>query len=119
MDARTAALQLRTLEFGIRVVRLAQHYPRTPAGEVIAKQLVKAATGVGASYRAASRCRSAAEFSTRMSTVLAEADQSAFWLALTGQADMISGPTVGELYEEAQELVAIFAESLLTVAHGG
>jgi four helix bundle protein len=115
VDGRTAALQLRTLELGIRVVRLVQAFPVTAAGEVVAKQLVRAATAVGAGYRAACCAGSWREFSTRMSEVVADAERCVFWLALTRQTGMISGPAVADLHDEAQELAAVLTDALHSV----
>ena len=115
MNPKALALQARTLEFGVEVINLSRKYPRSPAGDVVARQLVKAGTSLGANYRAVCRSRSTPEFSARMAIVLEETDESAYWLSLTEQTNLVSDPAVKALQAEAKELAAIFAASLLTV----
>jgi len=115
MNAKALALQARTLEFGVGIIFLSRKYPRSPAGDVVARQLVKAGTSVGANYRAVCRSRSAAEFSARMGIVLEEVDESDYWLVLTERTNLVTDPAVTGLQAEAKELAAIFASSLLTV----
>jgi four helix bundle protein len=115
MNAKALALQERTLKFGVRMIELSRKYPRTPAGDTVSRQLVKAGTSVGANYRAVCRSRSSAEFSARMGVVLEEADEGAYWLALTERTNLVTDPAVTELQAEARELAAIFASSILTI----
>jgi four helix bundle protein len=78
---------------------------------VIGHQLLRSGTPVAANYRAVCRARSRAEFLSKMSIVLEEADESAFWLELLVDADLISETRLGGLRSEANELVAIFNAS--------
>ena len=56
MDERQ--LKDRTLQFGLRIMRLVDALPQTSAGRAIGNQLVRSGTSVGANYRAACRGRS-------------------------------------------------------------
>jgi four helix bundle protein len=62
------------------VIRLFQHLPRSTEAQVLGKQLLRAATSVGANYRAAGRARSKAEFVAKIGIVVEEADETIFWL---------------------------------------
>jgi len=64
----------------VRVIRLFQHLPRSTEAQVLGKQLLRAATSVGANYRAAGRARSKAEFVAKIGIVVEEADETIFWL---------------------------------------
>ena len=66
----------RTVEFGIRVIRLVESLPKTDGTRVIGKQLLRCATAVGANYRAAARGRSRADFIAKMGIVEEECDES-------------------------------------------
>ena len=82
--------------------------PRTREADIIAKQLVKAGTSVGANYREASRARSKAEFSAKIGVVEQEADESLYWLEIIQECGWIAEKLVRDLIKEADELVAIF-----------
>ena len=75
---------------------------------------MRSATSVAANYRAACRGRSRAEFLSKMGIVVEEADESAFWLELLADAEVINRERLRELTAEANELRAIFAASQLT-----
>ncbi|MGH9143903.1 MAG: four helix bundle protein [Vicinamibacterales bacterium] len=80
----------------------------------IGRQLRRAATSVGANYRAACRARSRAEFIARIGVVLEEADEAAFWLEILSEARVAVGQRVHELLDEADQLCAIFVSSSIT-----
>jgi four helix bundle protein len=73
-------LKRRTKLFGLRILKLIAALPRTIVGKIIAGQLGRAGTSVGANYRAACRARSKAEFISRLEVVEEEADESEFGL---------------------------------------
>lgn len=72
----------RRRRFALDVIRLGDSLPRSRATEVIGRQLLRAATSVGANYRAACRARSSADFVSKMGTVEEEADESMYWMEL-------------------------------------
>ena len=55
-------LQRRTKKFHVDVMKLCENFPRHVTGFETAKQLIKAASSVGANYRAACRGKSKADF---------------------------------------------------------
>ena len=93
----------------IRFVRL---LPRTDEGRIVGGQLIRAATGVGANYRAVCRSRSRAEFVARLGVALEEADESAFWLEIIVELRMVAGNRAARLLDEANQLTAILAASI-------
>src|SRR3954447_5504530 len=105
---KSAALQARTKAFALRVLQLVEHLPKTSGGRVLANQLARRATSVGANYRAACRSRSRAEFAAKLGTVAEESDESLFWLELIRDGNFITAKKVASLVEEADELTAIF-----------
>lgn len=107
-------LKHRTKRFAVEVIRIVDKLPRSISSEVVARQLVKAATSVGANYRAACRGRSSAEFIAKMQIVLEEADESMYWLELMLELEMLESTTLHDLIREADELTAIFVTALKT-----
>jgi len=114
MPVQEPDLKPRTKQFALRVIRLFRSLPRKPEAEVIGKQLLRSATSVAANYRAVCRSRSDAEFLSKMGVVLEEADESVFWLELLSESDLVPTKRIADLTREANELVAIFAQSRIT-----
>jgi four helix bundle protein len=80
-----ADLRKRTKQFALRIMRLCEKLPARPVGRVIANQLLRCGTSVGANYRAVCRSRSTADFVSKLGVVLEEADESAYWLEIGGR----------------------------------
>jgi four helix bundle protein len=64
--------------------------------------------------RAVCRARSRAEFLSRLGVVVEEADESALWLELIPDAQLIREARLRDLRSEANQLVAIFRASRTT-----
>ena len=111
-----AELLARTKDFGKRVLRLVEVLPRTRTGNIIANQLGRSGTSVGANYRAACRARSRADFISKLGIVEEEADESGFWLELLAEEEILPEPKLRPLPEEAHALTAIMVSSRRTLA---
>ena len=108
---RSDELKERTKKFGLSVIELVEGLPRTKAADVLGRQLLRAATSVGANYRAACRARSQADFVSKIGVVEEEADESGYWLELLLEAAIGDGAEVTRLLKVANELTAIFTAS--------
>ena len=111
-----AELKRRTKLFGLRVFKLVAALPKNVQGRAIGNQLVRSGSSVGANYRAACRARSKAEFISRLGVVEEEADESAYWMEMIIEADLIKPTLVKPLLGEANELVAIMTSSRISAA---
>ena len=71
---------------------------------------------MAANYRAACRARSKPAFVAKLGVVEEEADESAFWLELIIETELLSARKVEPLLAEAGEIVAMMASSKKTAA---
>ena len=78
--------------------------------------MIRSGTSVAANYGAACRARSKPEFIAKLGVVEEEADESAFWLGLIIETDLLSAGKVKPLLTEAGEIVAIMASSKKTAS---
>ena len=104
-------LKRRTKQYAIRIVKLVEALPRTTTGRTIGNQLIRSGTSVAANYRAVCRARSRAEFIAKIGVVIEEADESAFWLELVIEVNLIRKDLVVSLLQETNEIVAIMVAS--------
>lgn len=112
------ALKKRTKQYALRTMRLVRSLPNNPEGWVIGKQLLRSGTSVGANYRAVCRARSAAEFIAKLGVVIEEADESAFWLELIIEGDILRKELVKPLLRETNEITAIMVAPSNTMRDG-
>ena len=106
----------RTKKFALRIFKLVGALPETIQGRAVAAQLIRSGTSVAANYRAACRARSKAEFVAKLGLVEEEADESAFWLEMIIETNLLGIAQVKLLLSEASEIVAIMASSKKTAA---
>jgi four helix bundle protein len=106
----------RTKQFALRIFQLVGALPQTIQGRAVAAQLIRSGTSVAVNYRAACRARSKPEFIAKLGVVEEEADESAFWLELIIETELLKPPKVIPLLTEASEIVAIMASSKKTAA---
>lgn len=72
----------RTKDFAKKIIGFCRVLPNNREGRLIGDQLFRSGTSVAANYRAACRGRSKAEFISKLSIVVEEADEAQFWLEL-------------------------------------
>src|SRR5436190_11180306 len=82
-------MKARTKAFAIRVLKLIEALPETRSGRIVANQLGRSGTSVGANYRAVCRAKSTADMISKLSIVEEEADESAFWLEIVLDAELL------------------------------
>ena len=104
----------RTKLFALRIFKLVGALPQTIQGRAVAAQLIRSGTCGAANYRAACRARSKPEFVAKLGVVEEEADETAFWLELIVETELLRAAKVKSLLIEANEIVAIMASSKKT-----
>jgi four helix bundle protein len=104
----------RTMQFSVRIVRMVKAMPRGIAEDVIAKQLTKSATSIGANYREACHGKSTADFVSNLKISEGEADETLYWLQLLVNSGIMKQSKLQALIDEANELVAILTASTKT-----
>ena len=101
-------LRERTTEFALRIIRMFVALPKTDEARVLGKQALGSGTSVGANYREAQRARSKAEFISKVGDCLKELDETAYWLDLLVQSDIVAPKKLSALQDENNQLLAIF-----------
>src|SRR5208282_4685986 len=111
-------LKKRTKPFTIRVINLVDRLPNSRAANIIANQLVRSGTSVGANYRAACRAKSRVDFISKLGTVEEEADETLYWMELLIESGKVKTAALANLMREAGEIVAIIVTSINTARSG-
>lgn len=111
MTMTSDELKKRTKKFAIDTIHLVDSLPLDRTTNILGKQLIRAATSVGASYRAACRGRSKADFISKITIVEEEADECQYWLELLSETGKSNSESIQTLLKEAGELTAIFTST--------
>jgi four helix bundle protein len=110
----TQLLIARSKKFALRIIKLVDAMPKTVAGYAIGRQIIRSGTSVAANYRASQHARSKAEFISKISIVIEEADETMFWLDLIIDSGLMQKNKIESLFKESQELLAIFCQIKIT-----
>ena len=108
MQKEKTDLAVRTKSFALQVIQLFSTLPKTTEAQIIGKQLVRSGTSVGANYREAHRGRSKAEFVSKCGDCLREIEETAYWLDLLAEANLVPQERLQLVRQECRELIAIF-----------
>jgi four helix bundle protein len=106
---RKETMRRRTKAFASSIVRFYLRLDRRREElRVLGKQVLRSGTSVGANYREGARARSNDEFVAKVELCAQEADETQFWLELLRDDCGIEGELVVPLWQEADELIAMF-----------
>lgn len=104
----TRDIKDRTLQFAVRIVRLCQMLEKSPgAARILASQIVRAGTSVGANVHESRGSQSRADFISKCSIACKEAHETLYWLQLLVAADVMNEERLSDLIGECNEIVAI------------
>jgi len=104
-------LKKRSKKFAIDIIHLVDSLSSDRTTNILGKQLIRAATSVGANYRSACKARSKADFISKITIVEEEADECQYWLELLLELGKSKPTAIDPLLKEAKELTAIFTAS--------
>jgi len=111
-ERREKDIQRRTFLFAVRVLKMVRVLPRDIAGQIVARQLGRSGTSIGANVEEAQGAQSRAEFARRMNIALSEARETHYWLRLTGEAGLAPAARLTSIIRETDELVCILTTIL-------
>ncbi|MBI3502041.1 MAG: four helix bundle protein [Bacteroidetes bacterium] len=111
----TQELKNRTKTFSHRCVKLALSMSNSFLENHIRGQLIRASTSVAANYRAACLAHSKKSFSSKLSIVIEETDESCFWMEFLIEENLMKENMAAPLIKESNELLAIFISSRKTI----
>jgi four helix bundle protein len=107
-------LREKSHQFAIRIVKLSQFLQEHKKEFVLSKQVLRSGTAVGALIREAEFGQSKADFTSKMSISLKEANETEYWLSLLKDTDFISEDQFMSLQSDCGELIAMLVSTVKT-----
>ena len=100
--------------FALRIVRLYK-YLRGRKESVIAKQMLRSGTSIGANIAESRYAQSKADFSAKLQIALKEAAETQYWLELLRDAELVkSDKAFTTLCDDCTELIKLLTSSVKT-----
>lgn len=112
----TELFKTRTKKNAIEIIQLFRSFPKKEEARIIGRQLIRCASSVAANYRAACRARSKAEFYSKLSICVEEADETVFWLEIATETNLYKPELLSQYKNESEEILKVLAKARKTVS---
>lgn len=104
----------KTAAFSIRIVNAEQYLRKEKKETIISKQLLRSGTSIGANCAESQNAQSPADFISKLSIALKEADETRYWLNLLHKSNYINQETHNSIINDVNEIIAILTKIILT-----
>ncbi len=112
MNDTMKMLRERSFAFSVRIVKLVQNLEDNRKGWVLSRQLLKSGTSIGANIREARFAQSLADYVSKLSIALKEAEETAYWLELMHATDIIDKEESAALANEIDWLIGTLVNTV-------
>ena len=100
--------------FALRVIKMYKYLVDTKNEFVMAKQVLRSGTSIGANIREAQRGQSKPDFYAKLNIALKEAEETAYWLELLHESGFVSLDLFESIYADCQEVIRVLVSITAT-----
>ncbi|MEW6556363.1 MAG: four helix bundle protein [Elusimicrobiota bacterium] len=108
-------LKERTYKFALQIIKLVQKLPQNQIARIIAEQMLRSGTSVGANTEEAYAGLTKKDFSHSINISRKETLETRYWLRLLLGAELVKKEEVANLFKECDELIKIFTSTVKKV----
>jgi four helix bundle protein len=112
---KNSILREKSYTFAIRIVKLFQYLKEEKKEFVLSKQILRSGTAIGALLREAEYAQSNADYISKFSISLKEANETAYWLSLLKDTDYLNLKLFESLYVDCDELISMLVSTIKTL----
>lgn len=94
-----------SFNFALRVVRFYKHLTENKQVYVLSKQILRSGTSIGANVRESIHAQSSADFVSKLSIALKEADETEYWLELLNASDIIDDVEFKSMSDDVKQII--------------
>ena len=102
-----------SMDFSVDIINLVK-YLKSKHETVIANQIGRSGTSIGANIREAQYAHGKADFIAKLQIALKEANETHYWLELLYESEFITKDEFESLYKDTHELIALLTTSIKT-----
>ncbi|HEY5615819.1 MAG TPA: four helix bundle protein, partial [Bacteroidota bacterium] len=115
--AQPEDIRKRTFRFAVTIVKLSGELGNDRAANVIAKQIIRSGTSIGANAQEAVAAHSKQDFIYKTNIALREARETLYWLKLIQELSILKPSTIQTVLQEAEEITKILG-AIVSTARG-
>ena len=100
-------IETKSFDFAIRIVHLYKHLTKTTREFVMAKQLLRCGTSIGANIAEGEKGQSRADFNAKMNIAMKDANETYYWLRLLHRTGYLNDKEFLSMQKDIREILAI------------
>ena len=104
----------KSFALAVRIVKLYKFLIQEKKEYVLAKQILRSGTSIGANVREAVAAYSKADFTAKMSIAQKEASETEYWIQLLFETGYLTKSAYQSLFQDINEVNKILAKILIT-----
>lgn len=107
-------IAIKSFDFALRMIKLSKYLQSEKREYVISKQVLRSGTSIGALVRESEHAQSKADFISKMSIALKEANETDYWIELLHKSNEISDVEYHSIQPQIQELIKLLVSIVKT-----
>ena len=112
---KESILRDKSYHFAVRIIRLAKFLQQDKKEYILSKQIIRSGTAIGALIREAEYAQSNADFISKFSISLKEANETAYWLSLLKDTDYMDLGLYESFFQDCDELIRLLVSTIKTL----
>lgn len=112
-NERKGTLLTKSYNFAVRIVKLSK-FLRENNEYILSSQVLRSGTAIGALVREGAYAQSTADFISKLSIALKEANETDYWISLLYDTNYLDKKIKDSFEKECNELIAILIASIKT-----
>ncbi len=107
-------IQDKSKQFAIRIINCYKYLAEQHKEYILSKQLLRCGTSIGANARESINAQSKADFVSKLSVALKEADETAYWLELLHETGYLDNDMFDSMSADCTELIKVLTSIIKT-----
>lgn len=108
-------IQEKSYKFALRIIQLYQLILKESEGYILANQILKSGTSIGANIEEAIGAQSRRDFKSKLSISYKEACETHYWLRLMRDSNIVAKQLSNSMIEDCNELLKIIGSIIKTL----
>ena len=119
MEENGSLLKEKSYKFALRIVKLCRWLQAERKEYILARQLLRSGTAIGALIYEAEFAQSKADFINKLNVALKEANETNYWLMLLHDTEYINAKMFHSIEPDNKELIKLLVSSIKTLKTSG
>ena len=115
---KDGAVQVKSFAFAVRIVNLYKYLTAERKEYVLAKQVLRSGTAIGALVREAEQAESKPDFIHKMAIALKEANETEYWLELLHETKFLDPAAFASIHPDIVELLKLLTSIITSTKRG-